>query len=205
MELPEKITMNTYCILNRNQEIINFGETTLLTKKVKLNNTKDQLNLLPRNKLQQSLPHVMSLKQLCNHPLQYEYQKQRELLCRESNKMIKLIKIIKQHKNERGLIFTQIVKHHLLFAIFEKENIKVLFLHGGCEIKERTEIVNKFQDPLFDINILIISLFTVSTGLKLTAATYVTHFDLWWNAALQDQATDRAYRKVKNILLKYIV
>ncbi|MBR4679109.1 MAG: SWF/SNF helicase family protein, partial [Bacteroidales bacterium] len=68
-----------------------------------------------------------------------------------------------------------------------------LFLHGGCNIEERRDMVQKFQNDNA-VNIFILSLKAAGTGLNLTAANHVIHFDLWWNPAVEAQATDRAYR-----------
>lgn len=154
----------------------------------------NHLQLLPRQKVQQPLISITYAKHLCNHPSQFFYEEEKKKLYTQSTKTIDLIKIIKKHKNERGLVFTQVIMHHLLIELLEKEGIKVLFLHGKCTLKERDDIVNEFQNPLSKVKILLISLFTGGIGLNLTAATYVIHFDLWWNSALEDQASDRAHR-----------
>jgi SNF2 family DNA or RNA helicase len=77
-----------------------------------------------------------------------------------------------------------------------KENLQVeaLFFHGGLPRKKRDEIVEKFQNNSGSSPVMLISLKAGGTGLNLTTATNVIHYDLWWNPAVEDQATDRAYR-----------
>jgi SNF2 family DNA or RNA helicase len=198
LKLPKKVITNKYCILNTFQKTLYDNMPTpikpLLKKAVRQNNIKNPLKLPLRDKVNQSLKLVIYAKQLCNHPQQVKYNDKIATLYQESSKTEELIKIIKYHKNEKGLIFTQIVKHHILIKLLEHENINALFLHGKCTIEQRNEIIKEFSNPLSKVNVLIISLFTGGTGLNLTIATYVVHFDLWWNSALEDQATDRAYR-----------
>jgi SNF2 family DNA or RNA helicase len=77
-----------------------------------------------------------------------------------------------------------------------------MFYHGGCSIKERNEMLNRFQTNPAD-QIFILSLKAAGTGLNLTAANHVVHYDLWWNPAVEAQATDRAYRigQTKNVMV----
>jgi SNF2 family DNA or RNA helicase len=77
--------------------------------------------------------------------------------------------------------------------ISERYNLEPLYYHGGCSLKQRKEMVEKFQTNHVD-KIFILSLKAAGTGLNLTAASHVIHYDLWWNPAVESQATDRAYR-----------
>jgi SNF2 family DNA or RNA helicase len=81
----------------------------------------------------------------------------------------------------------------LVDMIKSELSCKPLFLHGGCNIDEREKMVQKFQSDNNE-QIFILSLKAAGTGLNLTAANHVIHFDLWWNPAVEAQATDRAYR-----------
>jgi SNF2 family DNA or RNA helicase len=96
---------------------------------------------------------------------------------------------------EKTLIFTQYTQMgDLLVDLLESRfNNKVPFLHGGLTLKKRDEIVHDFQHD-HQTRIFIVSLKAGGTGLNLTAATHVIHYDLWWNPAVEAQATDRAYR-----------
>ena len=97
--------------------------------------------------------------------------------------------------NEKVLIFTQYVEMGEIMKklISETFNEEVLFLHGSLSRKKRDNMVNRFQNNS-QTKIFIVSLKAGGTGLNLTAANHVIHYDLWWNPAVENQATDRAYR-----------
>jgi SNF2 family DNA or RNA helicase len=97
--------------------------------------------------------------------------------------------------NEKVLIFTQYVQMGNIMKklVEDKFNEEVLFLHGSLSRKKRDELVKRFQKNT-QSKIFIISLKAGGTGLNLTAASNVIHYDLWWNPAVENQATDRAYR-----------
>ena len=80
----------------------------------------------------------------------------------------------------------------LVKFITDATGVEPMFLHGGCTIKQRKEMVDRFQNGRTD-KFFILSLKAAGTGLNLTAATHVIHYDLWWNPAVEAQATDRAY------------
>lgn len=150
---------------------------------------------------------LVHLKQICNHPHQYlkmeiskiESEKDMEEFLLLSPKMERLIEITDEiiSNGEKILIFTQFKKMgDIIEKVFaQKYNFKVLFFHGGVPEKKRKEIVDEFQSNEKDSSpILILSLKAGGTGLNLTQGTTVIHFDRWWNPAVEDQATDRAYR-----------
>lgn len=97
--------------------------------------------------------------------------------------------------NEKTLIFTQFKEMGDLLQLFisQRTGERPMFLHGGCSIKERQRMVERFQNNRAD-KVFILSLKAAGTGLNLTAASHVIHYDLWWNPAVEAQATDRAYR-----------
>ena len=212
LTLPKKTVIDHYCDLLPQQDvlyktIIGSDKLLLYKKEIEEEDKKLLLEMKPRPRVKQALIDVNYAKRLCYYPkaimklikLFYGNQptkEQRKLLATNSAKMHELIKIIKPHKNrkERGLIFTQTIKNDYLSRILEKKGISTLFLNGKCTREKREEIIKQFQDPFSTIDVLIVSLFVGSVGLNLTAATYVVHFELWWNAALEDQATDRIYR-----------
>jgi SNF2 family DNA or RNA helicase len=96
---------------------------------------------------------------------------------------------------EKVLIFSQFTEMGNLLKHFITERYKEepLFYHGGCNLKQRKEMVTSFQENRAD-KIFLLSLKAAGTGLNLTAANHVIHYDLWWNPAVEAQATDRAYR-----------
>lgn len=186
-DLPEKIETAAYCYLTKEQaryyqSIINELTETLKTAE-------------PINRRGAVLKALLELKQICNHPGQYtgngEYDPAK------SGKFERLGQICEElaSRQEKVLIFTQfseLIPHleEYLSKIFGKRG---LILHGGTPIKERKELVEAFQDdhgpPFF-----VLSLKAGGVGLTLTAASHVIHFDRWWNPAVENQATDRAFR-----------
>jgi SNF2 family DNA or RNA helicase len=137
----------------------------------------------------------MKLKQACNHPA--HLLKDRSELEGRSGKLTRLEEILTEAlaEGDKALCFTQFAEfgHTLRNHLQERLGREVLFLHGGNSKPARDEMVRRFQaeggPPLF-----LLSLKAGGTGLNLTAANHVVHFDRWWNPAVEDQATDRAFR-----------
>lgn len=102
------------------------------------------------------------------------------------------------------LVFTQFKEMGEMLVKFvgDRTGKAPMFYHGGCSVKQRNEMVSRFQNGRED-KIFILSLKAAGTGLNLTAASHVIHFDLWWNPAVEAQATDRAYRigQNKNVMV----
>ena len=138
---------------------------------------------------------ITSLKQICNHPAQYS--KSNKMSIDESGKMEVLVNILENilDNDEKVIIFTQYVKMgEIIQNLVENHfNQEVLFFHGGLSRKKRDDVVDKFQNNS-ENKIMVLSLKAGGTGLNLTAAQNVIHYDLWWNPAIENQATDRAYR-----------
>ena len=154
------------------------------------------------------LAQLMRLKQICNHPAQatgtHDYAPER------SGKFGRLAEIVEEiaARQEKVLIFTQFREiagplAEFLAPLFGRAG---LVLHGGTGVKKRQEFVDQFQrqdgPPFF-----VLSLKAGGTGLNLTAAAHVVHFDRWWNPAVEDQATDRAFRigQKRNVLVHKFV
>jgi SNF2 family DNA or RNA helicase len=97
---------------------------------------------------------------------------------------------------DKGLVFTQFreMGDRLVAHLSQRLGAEVLFLHGGTPRKSRDEMVRRFQDEPHGARIFVLSVKAGGTGLNLTAASHVFHYDRWWNPAVEDQATDRAYR-----------
>ena len=150
---------------------------------------------------------LVKLKQICNHPIQYLKNDLKTLINEEklegfmvqSQKLERLVDIVEEvvSNGEKVLIFTQFrqmgdIVHEVLSL---KYNFKILFFHGGVPENKRRNIVDEFQSEERNSSpILILSLKAGGTGLNLTQGTTVIHVDRWWNPAVEDQATDRAYR-----------
>ncbi|MDF1508166.1 DEAD/DEAH box helicase [Robertmurraya sp. DFI.2.37] len=136
------------------------------------------------------------LKQLCNHPALYLKEEKPKDVLERSLKMEKLAELIESvlEQNESCLIFTQYIEMGEMIRTLLKETfaIEAPFLNGSIPKGKRDELISRFQNREFPI--FILSLKAGGTGLNLTAANHVIHYDRWWNPAVENQATDRAYR-----------
>ena len=146
----------------------------------------------------------MKFKQLCNHPAQYLGQKLFEET--DSGKFARLREIceIIHEKREKVLVFTQFKEMtaplaRFLATIFKRQG---LVLHGSIPVGKRKELIEKFQGHEY-VPYFVLSLKAGGVGLNLTAANHVIHFDRWWNPAVENQATDRAFRigQKKNVMV----
>ncbi|MDD5973773.1 MAG: DEAD/DEAH box helicase [Spirochaetales bacterium] len=187
-DLPDKIETEVMVTLTKEQRVLyNNVVDEYESELEKRKNAGEQVLTLAANTL-------MKLKMIVNHPSQYlgdnEFEEKKSgkfLLLRELCETI--------HENrERVLIFTQFATiiptlMNFLNEIFNQEGQSI---DGSTPVKKRTEIVDSFQNGEYPF--LVISLKAGGTGLTLTRATNVIHFDRWWNPAVEDQATDRAYR-----------
>ena len=136
---------------------------------------------------------LTGLKQICNHPAQY--LKQDGPVAGRSGKLEAVTELVDTicAEGESVLIFTQFVAMgHLLKTCLEAPGRPAQFLHGGTPAARRQEMVDVFQAG--EVPIFLISVKAGGTGLNLTAATHVIHYDRWWNPAVEDQASDRAWR-----------
>ncbi|MFB9526254.1 DEAD/DEAH box helicase [Nonomuraea roseola] len=137
---------------------------------------------------------LTGLKQICNHPAQFLHEKDPALEGR-SGKLELLDELLDTILAEDGavLVFTQYVTMaRLLERHLAARGVTTQFLHGGTPVPRREEMVRRFQDG--ESPVFLLSLKAAGTGLNLTRADHVIHFDRWWNPAVEDQATDRAYR-----------
>lgn len=135
-----------------------------------------------------------SLKQICNHPAQYLKEEPTRLTGR-SGKLALLDELLDTILSEDGsvLIFTQYVSMaRLLSAHLASRAVPSQLLHGGTPVPERERMVDRFQSG--EVPVFLLSLKAAGTGLNLTRAAHVIHYDRWWNPAVEEQATDRAYR-----------
>ncbi|MFI6876497.1 DEAD/DEAH box helicase [Streptomyces sp. NPDC050400] len=143
---------------------------------------------------------LTSLKQVCNHPAQYlkEAESGRPRLAGRSGKLALLDELLDTIVAEDGsggsvLVFTQYVSMARLLAThLATRAIPSQLLHGGTPVAERERMVDRFQSG--EVPVFLLSLKAAGTGLNLTRAGHVVHFDRWWNPAVEEQATDRAYR-----------
>jgi len=199
-DLPEKSEVAAYCGLTKSQ-------AAQYQKAVaELANALETLDGMKRRGL--VLAYLMRFKQICNHPSQllgdglYEPKK--------SGKFLRLAELCEEiaSRQEKLLLFTQFREMTGPLASFLAQQFGQpgLILHGGTPVRQRQKLVERFQceegPPFF-----ILSLKAGGTGLNLTQASHVIHFDRWWNPAVENQATDRAFRigQKKNVLVHKFV
>ena len=186
-DLPDKITTDEFCHLTKEQAAVYQNVVDEIMRKV------EEKDGIERHGLVFKL--IMALKQICNHPVQYLKRGNAEIaLSGKATRLMELLdRLYEQH--EKVLIFTQFREMGTLLQQFigNTHYTTPLFLHGGSSRKQRDQMVDDFQQRP-EINTMILSLKAGGTGLNLTAANHVVHYDLWWNPAVEAQATDRAYR-----------
>ena len=186
-DLTDKISMDQWVQLSKEQVALyrNLVDT--------MENTVDDADGISRKGLIFKL--ITGFKQICNHPSLYLKQESADpMLSGKSMLLLDLLQKIDTRK-EKVLIFTQYKEMGtLLEKMIENHSLsKPLFFHGSLGQKKRNEIIDSFQNTQ-EHKVLIISLKAGGTGLNLTAANNVVHYDLWWNPAVENQATDRAFR-----------
>ena len=186
-ELPEKFVNDIYCSLTKKQ--IKLYNAILEEIFFDIENAKG----IQRKGI--ILKILTALKQTCNHPAQFLHIENPKIS--ESGKMELLINTLENilDADEKVIIFTQYVEMGKLIQklVSKKFKQEVLFLHGSQTLKEKTKIIDTFQEDE-NYKIFVATLKTGGTGLNLTAAQNVIHYDLWWNPAVENQATDRVHR-----------
>jgi SNF2 family DNA or RNA helicase len=199
-DLPDKIEVKAFCQLSRKQAALYKQAVEELAEAL------DEAEGIRRRGL--VLSYLMRFKQICNHPSQWlgdgAWSEE------DSGKWARLRDIVEviAAKQEKVLVFTQFREMTaplaaFLGSIFGRAG---LVLHGEIEVKKRKDLVRRFQEdeavPFF-----VLSLKAGGAGLNLTAASHVVHFDRWWNPAVENQATDRAFRigQSKNVLVQKFV
>ena len=199
-DLPEKMVINDYCYLSKPQAVL-YEKT--------LNEMMEKISgFTGINRRGNIFKLITALKQICNHP--YQFLKGGEMNREQSGKMDKCISTVQSilDNGEKTLIFTQYKEMgDILCRIIADEcNTDPLFFHGSLTVGQRDEIINRFQNE-DESKIMILSLKAGGTGLNLTSATNVIHYDLWWNPAVEDQATDRTYRigQDKNVMVHRLI
>ncbi len=186
-DLPDKLEMKEFCTLTREQASLYQAVVDDMLARI------DQADGIERRGL--VLATMMKLKQVCNHPA--HFLADGSSLPGRSGKLARLVEVLDEAvaEGDRALVFTQFTEMGNLLERHLRRHLgcDVLWLHGGVSKKARDAMVERFQGdngpPVF-----LLSLKAGGTGLNLTAATHVVHFDRWWNPAVENQATDRAFR-----------
>ncbi len=196
-DLPEKIEMRVDCHLTKEQASLYEAVVEEMLKKASKVEGIERSGVI--------LAALVKLKQVCNHPA--HLLKDRSRLDGRSGKLARLEEILAEAlaEGDRALCFTQFSEFgHMLSAhLQERLGREVMFLHGGTSRSARDEMVQRFQSDAGP-SVFVLSLKAGGTGLNLTAANHVVHFDRWWNPAVEDQATDRAFRigQCKNVQVR---
>ena len=186
-DLPDKLEQVDYVGLSKKQTVLYRKYVAELAEKL------EELSGIQRRGL--VLASLTKLKQICNHPDQYLGQTTYD--SKESGKFEMLREICETiyEKRERVLVFTQFkeITPYLDEFLSEIFHCHGYVLHGGTAVSRRNEMVEAFQGEKY-APYMILSVKAGGTGLNLTNANHVIHFDRWWNPAVENQATDRAYR-----------
>jgi len=193
-DLPDKIEQNELALLTESQAALYHETLQNAMQAIEEIKATDQQSLFKRQGL--VLQMILALKQICNHPALF--LKNGDFNPELSGKTEMLLSFLESivESGQKVLVFTQFreMGDMLSQMIEQRLGERPLFLHGGCSIKQRQEMVERFQNNPRTDRIFLLSLKAAGTGLNLTAASHVIHYDLWWNPAVEAQATDRAYR-----------
>jgi SNF2 family DNA or RNA helicase len=187
-DLPQKLEMKVFCTLTKEQASLYAAVVNESMTKIKSAEGIQRKGVV--------LATLALLKQVCNHPAQL--LKDNSPLPGRSGKLARLTEMIEEaiSVGDRVLIFTQFAAMGEMMRLHLQETFgrEALFLHGGVPKKQRDRMVERFQDEPNGPSLFILSLKAGGTGLNLTRASHVFHFDRWWNPAVENQATDRAFR-----------
>ncbi|MCW2881729.1 MAG: helicase [Sphaerisporangium sp.] len=199
-DLPEKLEMKVWCTLTPEQASLYQAVVNDMLAKI-----DDSDGIERRGNV---LATMTRLKQVCNHPA--HLLKDGSRLAGRSGKLARLEELAGEivEEGDRALVFTQYAEFGSLLQPYLAAHLDrpVLWLHGGLPKKKRDELVDHFQngdEPM----IFLLSLKAAGTGLNLTAANHVIHVDRWWNPAVEDQATDRAFRigQTRNVQVRKFI
>ena len=199
-DLPDKTEVTAHCLLSKRQ-------AALYTQSVDaMKTTIEALDGIERRGM--VLAFLMRFKQICNHPSQWLGDG--SYTAADSGKLTRLGELGESiaSRQDKVLVFTQFREMtaplcRFLTEVFGRPG---LVLHGGTSVKKRQGLVQSFQED-DRVPFMVLSIRAGGTGLNLTAASHVIHFDRWWNPAVENQATDRAFRigQQKNVLVHKFV
>ncbi|MDD4191329.1 MAG: DEAD/DEAH box helicase [Mangrovibacterium sp.] len=205
-DLPDKVEQNQFALLTKQQAALYEKTMQVAMAEIEGVGESEDHSLFKRQGL--VLQMILALKQICNHPTNFLKNGNFDpTLSGKTELLFELLDSITQ-AGEKVLIFTQFREMGDLLERFIAERFgeRPMFYHGGCNVSQRQQMVERFQHNRAD-KIFILSLKAAGTGLNLTAASHVVHYDLWWNPAVENQATDRAYRigQKKNVMVHRMI
>jgi SNF2 family DNA or RNA helicase len=201
-DLPDKVEQKLYCNLTKEQASLYEAVIKDVEKAI------DAAEGIQRKGL--ILATLTKLKQICNHPRQF-LQDESEFSVERSHKLSRLIEMLSEvvEENESALIFTQYreIGEALTRYLKHRSHYNTYYIHGGTNRQKREQMIAEFQNPETEPSIFVLSLKAAGVGITLTKANHVFHFDRWWNPAVEDQATDRAFRigQSKNVFVHKFV
>ncbi|MBX6767255.1 MAG: DEAD/DEAH box helicase, partial [Actinomadura rubrobrunea] len=199
-DLPEKQEIKVYCNLTAEQASLYQATLDDMLERIAESEEDKRRGLV--------LATMARLKQVCNHPAQL--LKDGSRLPGRSGKLERLEEICAQvvEQGEKALVFTQYAEFGAMLRPYLAARLErpVMWLHGGTSRRQRDELVRRFQED-DEPAVFLLSLKAAGTGLTLTAANHVVHVDRWWNPAVEDQATDRAFRigQTKNVQVRKLI
>ena len=196
-DLPEKIENKQYCNLSKEQASLYQAVVKEVEEQLADSEGIQRQGLM--------LSTLMKLKQICNHPMQF-LQDDSAFTAERSHKLTRLTEMLAEAiaEGDSMLIFTQFTEiGDQLNNYLHEEKYPCHYLHGGISRVKREKMIEDFQDPETPPTIFILSLKAGGVGITLTRANHVFHFDRWWNPAVENQATDRAFRigQKKNVMV----
>ena len=187
-DLPEKLEMKVYCSLMPEQASLYEAVVRDMLEQIESSDGIKRKGLV--------LSSLTKLKQICNHPA--HFLSDQSQLTNRSGKLARLEEMMEEvlAAGDHALVFTQYAEwgHLLHHYLRERLGQDVLYLHGGTPRHVRDRLVSRFQNDRRGPPIFLLSLKAGGTGLNLTRASHVFHYDRWWNPAVEQQATDRAFR-----------
>ncbi len=199
-DLPDKTEVNAYCLLTKRQAALYQQSVDEMRRAIEDFDGIERRGVV--------LAFLMRFKQICNHPSQWLGDGGYEAA--DSGKLVRLRELCDSiaARQDKVLVFTQFREMTEPLAGFLAEIFgqSGLILHGGTPVKKRQGLVKSFQED-DRVPFMVLSLKAGGTGLNLTAASHVIHFDRWWNPAVENQATDRTFRigQRKNVLVHKFV
>jgi SNF2 family DNA or RNA helicase len=201
-DLPDKLEQKLYCNLTKEQASLYEATVKDVEKQLQAVEGIQRKGLI--------LATLMKLKQICNHPMQF-LQDGSDFTPERSHKLERLTEMTQEAiaEGESLLIFTQFAEIGEALEKYLKHMLRcnTYYLHGGTPRPKREQMIAEFQDPNTEPSVFVLSLKAGGVGITLTKANHVFHFDRWWNPAVEDQATDRAFRigQKKNVFVHKFV
>ncbi len=188
-DLPDKVEQKVYCNLTKEQASLYEAVVKDVNEQIEESEGIQRKGLI--------LSTLMKLKQICNHPRQF-LQDESEFTKERSHKLSRLSEMVEEviENGESLLIFSQFreICDSLVNYLKKSYHYNTYYIHGGTTRKKREQQIDEFQSDETESSVFVLSLKAGGVGITLTKANHVFHFDRWWNPAVEDQATDRAFR-----------